>query len=63
MKLTRKKEEAIFWFLIGVIILIASIIWLGNDIGLWQVTFPFWPIIAILVGIAVLITAVEKYLD
>ena len=63
MRLKRKKEDALFWFLVGIVILIASIIWLGNDIGLWQVSFPFWPIVAILVGIAILATAVEKYMD
>jgi predicted tellurium resistance membrane protein TerC len=60
-KITEKeRDDAIFWGVIGVIILISSIIWLGKEVGWWQFEFPFWPVIAIWIGIAILLAAIKK---
>ncbi|MBL7169475.1 MAG: hypothetical protein ISS48_00470 [Candidatus Aenigmarchaeota archaeon] len=54
-----KWGEKIFAFLLGLIVIISAISWIGNDIGWWQINFPFWPLIALLIGIAILIEALK----
>ncbi|MCK5627376.1 hypothetical protein KAI23_05360, partial [Candidatus Bathyarchaeota archaeon] len=47
-EMTRKqKDDAIFWGIIGLIILVSASIWLGKELGWWHFDFPFWPMIAI----------------
>jgi len=45
---------------IGLFILCWGIVWLGNDIGLWNFSFTFWPVIVILTGIVILMNELKK---
>ncbi|QXO96007.1 hypothetical protein KSK55_06465 [Methanospirillum purgamenti] len=45
---------------IGLFILSWGIVWLGNDLGFWHFTFPFWPVIVILTGITILLYELKK---
>jgi len=47
-------------FILGLFILCWGIVWLGNDIGWWSFSFPFWPIIVILTGITILLYELKK---
>lgn len=57
----KQRDDAIFWGMIGLIILVSSGIWLGKELGWWQFDFPFWPVIFIWVGLAILISAIRKF--
>lgn len=46
--------------LIGIFVIAWGIIWLGNDLGWWQMPFPFWPIVIILFGLAILLGEIKK---
>jgi hypothetical protein len=46
---------------IGLIILVSSGIWLGKELGWWHFDFPFWPVIAIWIGFAILVSAIRKF--
>ena len=46
----KSKSCSIGWILLAVFILAWGIVWLGNDSGWWNVKFPFWPVIVILIG-------------
>lgn len=48
-------------FVLGIFIISWGIVWLGNDMGYWNVSFPFWPIIVILAGIVILLHGLKKY--
>ncbi len=58
--MTKERDDAIFWGVIGFIILVSSFIWLGKEVGWWQFEFPFWPVIFIWIGIAIIISAARK---
>ncbi|MFH0966734.1 MAG: hypothetical protein V1862_03510 [Methanobacteriota archaeon] len=46
--------------LLALFILSWGVIWLGNDIGWWSLQFPFWPIVVIIIGLAILLHEVRK---
>ncbi|WP_181391452.1 LiaF transmembrane domain-containing protein [Methanospirillum stamsii] len=46
---------------LGIFIISWGIVWLGNDMGYWNVSFPFWPIIVILAGVVILLHGLKKY--
>ncbi|UCE15363.1 MAG: hypothetical protein JSV12_05655 [Candidatus Bathyarchaeota archaeon] len=58
--MTKERDDAIFWAVIGIIILVSAFIWLGKESGWWEFEFPFWPVMFVWIGIAVTIEAVRK---
>lgn len=44
----------------GLFILAWGITWLGNDLGFWQFDFPFWPVVIILIALAILFSEIRK---
>lgn len=60
MKSQKKRDEAIFWGVIGLIVLISSVVWLIKELGYWEFEFPFWPAIAIWIGIAIILSTIKK---
>ena len=68
-----KKEEWCFWpwrsvgyrldmgaVLISLFILAWGVTWLGNEVGWWKVIFPFWPLVLIMLALAMLFSAAKK---
>ncbi|MHA2063373.1 MAG: hypothetical protein ACXABY_03210 [Candidatus Thorarchaeota archaeon] len=51
--------DMVFWTIVGIIVVLAAVVWLGNEMTWWQITFPFWPVIGILVGIAIIGMAIK----
>lgn len=46
--------------LLAVFILAWGTVWLGNDLGWWNMQFPFWPVVAIVIGLAILLKELRK---
>jgi hypothetical protein len=44
---------------IGLLIISWGVVWLGNELGFWELSFPFWPIIVILIGLAILLGTIK----
>jgi uncharacterized membrane protein YcjF (UPF0283 family) len=57
---THKSRFSVGGIFIGLFILAWGVVWLGNDLAWWSIPFPFWPIIIILIGIAVLLDEMKK---
>ena len=45
---------------LGIFIFCWGLVWLGNDMGWWNLSFPFWPVIVILTGIMILLYELKK---
>lgn len=48
------RESSIGGLLLALFIIAWGVIWLGNDMGWWRLVFPFWPVVAILIGLGIL---------
>jgi hypothetical protein len=50
------------WFriLLGLIVLLAGIGWLGNEMKWWNVNIPFWPVVVIIIGAAIFLGGIER---
>ena len=48
---------------LGLFVLIWGVIWLGNDMGFWNIVFPFWPVLVILAGVVILLHAIKKSVE
>ena len=55
-----KRDDAIFWLVIGTIVLVSALTGLGTEAGWWAYEFPFWPTIFVWVGIAIVVSAIKK---
>jgi len=44
----------------GLFILLWGVTWLGNDMGWWDMNFPFWPVLVIAFAIGMLYKALKK---
>lgn len=45
---------------LGLLILAWGAVWLGNDLGWWNVEFPFWPVVIILIALAIIFGELKK---
>lgn len=58
--MSKKRDDAIFWGVIGVIILASALTGLGTAVGYWEVEFPFWSTMFVWMGFAILVSAIRK---
>jgi predicted tellurium resistance membrane protein TerC len=58
--MSKRRDNAIFWGVIGVIILAEASTALGKAVGYWEADFPFWASIFVWIGFAIVYTAVRK---
>ena len=61
--MSKQRDDAIFWGVIGVIILVSALTGLGTAAGYWNVEFPFWPTMFVWMGFAIVISSVRKLLN
>lgn len=61
--MTKERDDAIFWGVIGVIVLVEALTRLGTEVGLWVLEFPFWATITVWVGIAIVVSSTRKLLN
>lgn len=54
------QSHGMFGALIGILLLITGIFWLGNDLSWWNVNFPFWPLIVIVLGVLIILKHFKK---
>jgi len=57
-----RKKLSIGGLLFGVFLLSWGLVWLGNDLKLWDVVFPFWPIIIILLSVGIIVSATKRFM-
>lgn len=57
-----KRRLSIGALLFGLFLLSWGIIWLGNDLGYWEIPFPVWPVLIILVSIGMLLSVARGIL-
>jgi hypothetical protein len=61
--MTKNDYHAGIGMLIVAIFLMSwGVIWMGNDLGWWNINFPFWPIVLILIGVAILLSQMRRYI-
>jgi hypothetical protein len=59
-----KNQVRIGVLALSLFILAWGIVWMGNDLGWWHISFPFWPVVVILIGLVILISELRKtFLD
>jgi predicted tellurium resistance membrane protein TerC len=58
--MSKKRDNAIFWGVIGVITLAEALTVFGKAIGYWKADFPFWASIFVWIGFAIVYTSVRK---
>jgi hypothetical protein len=56
----KSKSCSIGGILLAILIMAWGIIWLGNDSGWWSIKFPFWPVLAILIALGILLNEGRK---
>lgn len=58
--MSKKRDNAIFWGVIGVIILVEALTLFGKAVGYWEADFPFWASIFVWIGFAIVYASVRK---
>lgn len=50
------------WFriLLGLVLLLTGIGWLGNELKWWQINIPFWPVLIVIIGAAIFLGGIER---
>ena len=61
--MSKKIDDAIFWGVVGVIVIVSALTGLGTAAGYWDVEFPFWPTMFVWMGFGILISSVRKLLN
>ncbi len=55
-----RRKDAGFRVLVGVVVTLMASNWLGNEVGWWELSLPFWPIMALVMGVGILLSAVRS---
>ena len=58
--MSKKTNDALFWAVIGLIIIISAVAGLGTAAGLWVYEFPFWPVMFVWVGVGIVVESIRK---
>jgi predicted tellurium resistance membrane protein TerC len=61
--MNKRRDNAIFWGVIGVIILAEASTALGKAVGYWEADFPFWASILVWIGFAIVYASVRKIIS
>lgn len=57
---TKSSSMSVGGIILAIFILAWGMVWLGNDLGWWRIDFPFWPVVAIMIGLAILLHELRK---
>ena len=57
---TKEGSISVGGIVLAIFILAWGTVWLGNDLGWWKIDFPFWPVVAIMIGLAILLQELRK---
>jgi len=58
--MNKKMNDAIFWAVIGVVIVLSALSGLGTEAGWWAYDFPFWPVMFVWVGVCIVVESIRK---
>ena len=58
--MSKKTNDAIFWAVVGIIIIISAATGFGRVAGLWVYEFPFWPVMFVWVGFGIVVDSIRK---
>ena len=58
--MSKKTNDAIFWVVIGIVVVVSAVAGLGTAAGLWVYEFPFWPVMFVWVGVCIVVESVRK---
>ena len=61
--MSKRRDNAIFWGVIGVFILAEASTALGKAVGYWEADFPFWSSILVWIGFAIVYASVRKIIS
>jgi len=53
-----RRRLSIGWLMISLMVLAWGVIWLGNDLKWWDITFPLIPVIVVIIGLSMLINQI-----
>ena len=58
--MSKKINDAIFWAVIGTLVVISAVTGLGTEAGWWAYEFPFWPVMFVWVGFGIVVESIRK---
>jgi predicted tellurium resistance membrane protein TerC len=58
--MSKKRDDAIFWGVIGVIVVVSALTGLGTAAGYWEVEFPFWETMFVWIGFGIVFSSIRK---
>jgi predicted tellurium resistance membrane protein TerC len=58
--MSKQRDDAIFWGVIGVIVVVSALTGLGTAAGYWEVEFPFWPTMFVWIGFGIVVSSIRK---
>lgn len=58
--MNKKMNDAIFWAVIGILVVLSALSGLGTEAGWWAYDFPFWPVMFVWVGVCIVVESIRK---
>ena len=58
--MSKKMNDAIFWAVIGILVVISAFSGLGTEAGWWAYEFPFWPVMFVWFGFCIVVESIRK---
>ena len=58
--MNKKMNDAIFWAVIGIVVVLSALSGLGTEAGWWAYDFPFWPVMFVWVGVCIVVESIRK---
>ena len=58
--MSKKTNDAIFWVVIGILVVIGAFTGLGTEAGWWAYEFPFWQVMFVWFGFGIVVESVRK---
>ena len=57
-----KRRISVGWLMICLLLLSWGVVWLGNDLGWWQMPFPIVPILIIIIALSMIVNQILSYI-
>ena len=58
--MNKKMNDAIFWAVIGIVVVLSALSGLGTEAGWWDYDFPFWPVMFVWFGVCIVVESIRK---
>ena len=57
-----RRRMGVFRLLLGFLLLVLGLVWLGNDWGWWNLNIPWGPLIVVLLGIGLILGSILRFM-